>query len=233
MGAFKTECQTIRPIDFSVLDFDRVEDEASNSDPFIEVSTAEPYRIRNVSQQWLDNFLFSREEISGRTLRVICGPATRVFDLKQAIATAAYGKQASSPVCLYSSVGACKMMSVTAQPSASGETCKLTMVPSDAVTYKEAIQMDDCSRAIISAHKPFMIEQVNGPFSYEFGMTQELWMQKSLRMIQGPRTNSASFSQMVKGASDGLSRTEELVMYTSDCQEIWCEVSVVPVLATD
>jgi len=226
-----TECPNIRPIDFSVLDCNEV---LCNSKlPFIEVSTAEPYRIQDVTQQWLDNFLFSREEVLGRTLRIVCGPQTTLGRVKQLIAIAADGKGASAPVCFYSSVGACKLMAVKVETVGSGEGCRLTMVPSDAVRLKEATEMEECPRAVVSAQNPFLIEHVNTLFSCKFGMTQELWNQKSLRMIQGPHTNSPAFARMFKGATDGLSRREELTVYTSDCRELWCEVAVIPVLAAD
>eukprot|EP00961_Rhodomonas_salina_P034485 464468-Rhodomonas_salina.1 len=190
---------------------------------YIEVTTSTPFRIQNASQDYLDLFQFSQDQINGRTVQVNCGPATRFADLQQAIDAAASGKHASAHVCLYSGAGTGKPMVVKAMPTNdTWEICRLTMVESDAVPMKEAMMMKDCSRAIVSLEKSPKIVHVNGSFGHEFGVEMTS-PQKSLRFLHGPRTNGPALAKMLQEASGGLAQTQAIVVYTIDCEEKLCE----------
>lgn len=60
-----------------------------NEGAVLEVDQEAPHRIRYASQEWLDLFQLSKEEILGRTLMILSGPATNLPQLKQVITTAA------------------------------------------------------------------------------------------------------------------------------------------------
>mmetsp|Transcript_61050 Transcript_61050/g.125964 ORF Transcript_61050/g.125964 Transcript_61050/m.125964 type:complete len:539 (+) Transcript_61050:61-1677(+) len=200
--------------------------------PLVEISTSAPFRIRNASQEWLDLFQFSREEVSGRSLRLVSGPATSMVDLNKIIDTARFGKEAQAALTFYSSSGKSKTIVVKSLPSQSGDemTCSLMMLLSDAISLKEAPMDSTAARVVVSCDSPHLVEFVNPRFATDFGLSADIVTGKSLRIIQGPGTDTSSLMQMVRDAKGGFARSGSLNLYTSDCRKLDCEVSFLPLL---
>lgn len=154
------------------MDYHVPEDDPDSSRvPKVAISTQEPFRILHASGEWLDLFQFSREEIIGRNLRMICGPATNIMGLKRVVETAVMAKEGQTALSLYSRAGTGAHLSVKAscRDDPTGEVCTLSMSLSDAVPLKDALQCEDGPCAIISAEPPHLVEQVNMLFCSQFG----------------------------------------------------------------
>eukprot|EP00961_Rhodomonas_salina_P101010 1359319-Rhodomonas_salina.1 len=128
------------------MDYHVPEDDPDSSRvPKVAISTQEPFRILHASGEWLDLFQFSREEIIGRNLRMICGPATNIMGLKRVVETAVMAKEGQTALSLYSRAGTGAHLSVKAscRDDPTGEVCTLSMSLSDAVPLKDALQCED------------------------------------------------------------------------------------------
>mmetsp|Transcript_38767 Transcript_38767/g.91543 ORF Transcript_38767/g.91543 Transcript_38767/m.91543 type:complete len:542 (-) Transcript_38767:62-1687(-) len=201
--------------------------------PSVEVSTAAPHRISFASNEWLDLFQFSREEMAGRSLRIVFGPCTIMKELQRVIDTARDGKEAQGTIIAYSSSGQGKVVVVKSSPLGSdGASCKLTMLLSDAISFKDASMVEDAPRAIISLGQRPVVEYVNARFAFDFGVPGTM-AAKALRMIQGPRTDTSSFMQAMCETKTGFVQSVQTYVYSSECKETLCEVRFQPLLGND
>jgi len=214
---------------FDAPDFEN----AMFSVPHVEISTAAPHRINYASTEWLDLFQFSREEIAGRTLRIVFGPCTCLKELQRVIETAAHGKEAQATLTCYSSAGQGKNVAIKASPiGMDGSACNLTMILSDAISFKDASMAEDAPRAIIALGQRQVVEFVNSRFTYEFGIPASMAF-KALRMIQGPRTDAAQFIQAMNETKAGFVQRLQTYVYTSECRESLCDVQLQPLLGNN
>eukprot|EP00961_Rhodomonas_salina_P141316 1902593-Rhodomonas_salina.3 len=197
----------------------------------VAVTIHEPFRIKSASDAFLSLFEFSEEAVVGRTLRMLCGPETRVASLQTAIANSANAKETTAAVCLYSSAGRRIFVSVNAKPDGKLETCTLNLTPSSALSLKQALNCGDCPCVVVTVEKPHAIEDMNLALCDEFGMSEHFLPGKKLGVLHGPRTDCNVLGGLLHDASNGLLRTGEVVLYSSRCTERHCEVSVAPVLS--
>mmetsp|Transcript_63213 Transcript_63213/g.131509 ORF Transcript_63213/g.131509 Transcript_63213/m.131509 type:complete len:507 (+) Transcript_63213:74-1594(+) len=210
-----------------------------SSDSFVRVSTDGRLRFHEISQEWLDLFQFSREEVAGRTLRMVCGPDSNINDIAVVIQTAKDGKSKECPVWLYSSSGRGKLVIVKGLPmNLEDAACTLEMHNSEAITMKEALCVtdtqvagDESCRVLVSSR--LTIENVNSKFLSLFGYAYEHVKNRSLRFLNGPATDISSLSNMFNSARSGFSQSGTVIVYSKNCQKITCRVTVSPVVESN
>eukprot|EP00287_Rhodomonas_sp_CCMP768_P024644 CAMPEP_0202831854 /NCGR_PEP_ID=MMETSP1389-20130828/17093_1 /ASSEMBLY_ACC=CAM_ASM_000865 /TAXON_ID=302021 /ORGANISM="Rhodomonas sp., Strain CCMP768" /LENGTH=394 /DNA_ID=CAMNT_0049505629 /DNA_START=6 /DNA_END=1187 /DNA_ORIENTATION=+ len=215
-----------------------LEDGGSPWESFVRVSTVKPHKLLDVSQDWLDLFQFSREEVTGRALRLVSGPATNMHQLSELIDRAQNGKEGVGTAVLYSSSGVGKLVSVRTFPSPhSADSCVIEMRPSSAISVNDSNLVEQNTQfagqdasVIVCANEPFAIERLNENFMMLFGCTPETTLGRNLRLIYGPRTNGKDFDALLKSARCGFSRCTALNLYTSRCEELVCSVRAVPLV---
>eukprot|EP00286_Rhodomonas_abbreviata_P023318 CAMPEP_0181304738 /NCGR_PEP_ID=MMETSP1101-20121128/9322_1 /TAXON_ID=46948 /ORGANISM="Rhodomonas abbreviata, Strain Caron Lab Isolate" /LENGTH=686 /DNA_ID=CAMNT_0023410539 /DNA_START=317 /DNA_END=2374 /DNA_ORIENTATION=- len=165
-------------------------------------------------------------------MRMICGPATSIGELRRIVDTAAQGKHGRATIFFYSSAGKGKMLVVKSVPHAAGDRVSLSMHQSDAISLKDAYFGEDTARAIVCGECPNKIEHVNQRFTTEFKVSEEWVTGKTLRMLHGPQTDVLGFKNLITEAEGGRIQRGVFQMYTSECQELQCEVKVTPLLGS-
>eukprot|EP00293_Proteomonas_sulcata_P012163 CAMPEP_0184290910 /NCGR_PEP_ID=MMETSP1049-20130417/3043_1 /TAXON_ID=77928 /ORGANISM="Proteomonas sulcata, Strain CCMP704" /LENGTH=677 /DNA_ID=CAMNT_0026598191 /DNA_START=116 /DNA_END=2149 /DNA_ORIENTATION=- len=199
--------------------------------PLVVVSPTFPHRIMHASREWLDLFRFSREEVASRSLKIVQGPATNAVVLNELLQAAHGGKTNEAPITVYSSGGQGAIMCVKATPKYTGPevtACVLTMQPSTAIPVKTAAAEDGRAKVLVTVQEPHNVEHVSPLFTNIYGMAELQILGRTLRMIQGPRTDQMEWKRLMKEATKGLSHEGVVHTSTIDCTELLCNMSVQP-----
>eukprot|EP00286_Rhodomonas_abbreviata_P028745 CAMPEP_0181306572 /NCGR_PEP_ID=MMETSP1101-20121128/10378_1 /TAXON_ID=46948 /ORGANISM="Rhodomonas abbreviata, Strain Caron Lab Isolate" /LENGTH=482 /DNA_ID=CAMNT_0023412651 /DNA_START=74 /DNA_END=1522 /DNA_ORIENTATION=- len=105
-----------------------------------------------------------------------------------------------------------------------------TSILSDAISLSEAMSMENTPCAVLSVAEPHEIDHVSERFCELFQLSEGELLSRTMRMVHGPRTNIALFAQKCKDAGKGSKQDGLFHCYTKDCQEIFCNLKVVPVV---
>mmetsp|Transcript_45899 Transcript_45899/g.71914 ORF Transcript_45899/g.71914 Transcript_45899/m.71914 type:complete len:620 (+) Transcript_45899:2-1861(+) len=194
-----------------------------------------PFRIRYASDRWLSNFHFERSAVVGRSLKLVHGPGTDAVAINQMLNTSMGGKDSEDAMTLYTSEGQPSIYCTKSRALFSGcdvSGIALTMTTSDAVPYKVAYQEFREPMVIVSATEPHSVDTVNAQFTEMFGFSEPQVSGRSLRVIQGPKTDMFAWSRMFKTSRTGLSKSGWFTICTANCTEIDATVVVQPVFAS-
>uniref|UniRef100_A0A7S4L1K4 RWP-RK domain-containing protein n=1 Tax=Guillardia theta TaxID=55529 RepID=A0A7S4L1K4_GUITH len=197
------------------------------------VGLTAPHKIFRVSQEWLDLFKLSREEVAGRSLKLIQGPATDVRKVSMLIQAALMGKESKAAITMYTSSGNYLVLTVNSKPILENNepvACSLTMKPADVVYSKAAMADDGMAKVVLGISQPFHVEYVSSAFTYLYGISDHQIRGRTLRMIQGPRTDLSVWASLFNEAQYGTSQFGSMFTSTIDCTEVFCDVQVYPVV---
>jgi hypothetical protein len=203
------------------------------------VVTAEaPFSLLRTSQEWLNLFCFSQEEVHGRSMRVVQGPCTDGRKLAAVVQAAANGKAAEDSVMLYSSAGQGIIVNVTAASVGDGrqQAVLLTMRPSDAVPLKTAMehvahsQEEACT--ILQINGPHSVELISPGFTRSYGLTGEQMERRTLRVIMGPLSDQQIITALFKSCAKGLAQSAHMYTARIDCTEMYVRVRAVPLFSS-
>eukprot|EP00960_Hanusia_phi_P059807 764295-Hanusia_phi.AAC.6 len=192
-----------------------------------------PHKIFRVSQEWLDLFKLSREEVAGRSLKLIQGPATDVRKVNMLIQAALMGKESKAAITMYTSSGNYLVLTVNSKPILENNepvACSLVMKPADVVYSKAAMADDGMAKVVLGISQPFHVEYVSSAFTYLYGISDHQIRGRTLRMIQGPRTDLSVWTSLFNEAQYGTSQFGSMFTSTIDCTEVFCDVQVYPVV---
>ncbi|KAJ1483783.1 hypothetical protein T484DRAFT_2563757 [Baffinella frigidus] len=202
------------------------------------VSAEAPFTLLRASQEWLDLFRFSREEVHGRSLRVIQGPCTDGRKLAAVVQAAANGKSAEDSIMLYSSAGQGIIVNVKSASVGDGrqQAVLLTMRPSDALPLKTALDhvahSQDEACTILQINAPHSVEQISPGFTRSYGVTGEQMQRRTLRVIMGPLSDLNILTALFKSCSKGLARTAHMYTARIDCTEMYVRIKAVPLFSS-
>ncbi len=207
------------------------------NDPCVVVSTISPFTVLDGSDSWFEMTGFKRQQILGRTLRMLQGPSTDVELLKSLIAGAKMGvrQHQASLLTFYLSSGEeflCGVHATDSKPIDGREACTLYMHYSEATTLKTA--QDDpkqAARLLLSCQGGNVIEYVSPAWCSMFCYLEQQVRGRSVNLILSPMTDKKKWAGLVKGALRGITRHDCLTLADSQCNHITCQVDVVPILA--
>eukprot|EP00286_Rhodomonas_abbreviata_P008282 CAMPEP_0181319702 /NCGR_PEP_ID=MMETSP1101-20121128/17720_1 /TAXON_ID=46948 /ORGANISM="Rhodomonas abbreviata, Strain Caron Lab Isolate" /LENGTH=684 /DNA_ID=CAMNT_0023427335 /DNA_START=61 /DNA_END=2115 /DNA_ORIENTATION=- len=198
------------------------------------VNTTSPYKIQHASQEWLDFFRYSRDEVAGRSIKIVQGPVTDIDSLKDLLSSAQSGKTKEAALTIYSSGCQGKVMCVKAAPKFDGENLVgsiLTMHPSDAIPYKEACADDGTAKAVVSIKDPHVVEWVSPAFSGLYGFQEDQLQGRTLRVILGPNTDHHRWRETFETCRLGLTSVGNFSTCRHDCSELLVQLQVTPVFS--
>ena len=197
------------------------------------VSLEPPHQVL-MNDSGLESLLnYATDAIMGRSIKFMMGPLSDLAMLQAAIKNAGYSKSTSIHLALYSSDGCCTNLSVTCSPyhNAFGALvgCHILLEPSHAVSMNTALEYSPSAKVLVSAQAPYLIQAVNEEFTRVFGIGHSQAAGRSLRIIQGPRTDSSRWHALLETACSGFMAQGCISSCASNCIEFESDVCVFPV----
>jgi len=209
-------------------------DDDQFKDCTLTVSREYPFRIVQVSESWLRMFHWkSYELVVGRGCSVMYGPQTDLLKMHEIICgTSDKKKPGTQFASLYRSDSSQFSAHIKAKQATEGEQkfAILYMMRCDTMHMYQAVAHEETPKAVITVARPGRLVFVNDLFVSTFGFSKKQAERSSVRMIQGPRSNPATWQNMFKKVQTGFEHKDWLMVYSSDCSEILCRVRAYPVV---
>lgn len=204
-------------------------EEKAASPSFCCVSALPPYRLLDISPECMDLVQYSREETQGKTLDLICGPATVTARLHKAISDASSGTETTMHTFLYSSSGNPFLSVVRVARGAHSDSIQLDIRQSNAM-FEESVPVSDTPSLTVAYDESHFVLHASSSFQRCFGFRSAEMSATGLAAIFGPATDVSHFSGLLQNARSGLSQTSSVLVYARDGKEIVCNAHIVPVL---
>eukprot|EP00288_Rhodomonas_lens_P016429 CAMPEP_0177716696 /NCGR_PEP_ID=MMETSP0484_2-20121128/14643_1 /TAXON_ID=354590 /ORGANISM="Rhodomonas lens, Strain RHODO" /LENGTH=547 /DNA_ID=CAMNT_0019228735 /DNA_START=106 /DNA_END=1746 /DNA_ORIENTATION=- len=203
-------------------------------EPYVVVGFSSPFEIINASQDWLDLFRFSREEVADRSIQIIQGPGTDFETISDLVAAGQCGKSHEATLTVYSSACQGMLLRVKSSPAINNGHvvgCVLTMHYSDAVSYKQACADDGTAKAVVSVSSR-AVEYVSSGFNNLYGFQDGQLNGRTLRIIMGPNTDHRRWEELFNECSAGQSSSSVFSTCRNDCVSLDVNVQVRPVYSS-
>ena len=79
---------------------------------------------------------------------------------------------------------------------------------------------------------PFHIESVSAGWQQMFGMSESALLGRSLRVLEGPRTDQRAVNRFMASVTRGVEGKASFMTYNVDGQRLWTHFSVSPLLSS-
>jgi hypothetical protein len=198
------------------------------------LSLSMPPKIVQTTPEWLDMFALEAQACVGRTINVLVGPDTDMSKFKELLDVVRNHKSGKTRMVLYTAQGDRGLYLISGKPSRTPHgqqvLCKLKMFRSNAIPYKTAAAQDGTIKLIVEAAKPFRIVSVSDEFEYQYGISREEAINRTLGVIQGPETDIRTWLSLLDQAISGISRQTTMQTYTRDGATLRDNMRLTPVL---
>jgi hypothetical protein len=197
------------------------------------VETGGQLKILDVDADFLELFCFEKEQLVGRSLRMLYGPCTDTQTIMDFLAAASGSDELKTTpqnifAALYDSNGGLRLIIAEAGKREHG-TCVLRMQQSHAIDFKAA-RADDGSCKMILSTETRRVEDVSMAFTERYGFSLKTAQGRTPgSLIQGPGSDLQSLTTAMTVATGGLTQRIPLLTFSSDCSAIPVIITVTPV----
>ena len=88
------------------------------------------------------------------------------------------------------------------------------------------------ARVVVHNKAPFHIESVSAGWKQMFGMSESALLGRSLRVLEGPRTDQRAVNRFMASVTRGVEGKVSFMTYNADGQRLWTHFSVSPLLSS-